>query len=338
MVKTLITMVMALLACPVVSVQGYEIIDGQAQGTTYHISYQPAGITIAKPQIDSILKVIDHSLSLWEPSSLINTFNKASRNVRMDEHMSRVVRRAQEISKASHGSFDITVKPFMDAWGFGVKAGDKPVPTTMELSLVAGCVGTEKLHVKGTVLRKSSPCTQIDANGIAQGYSVDVIADWLESKGVTDYLVELGGEIRVRGVNPKGKPWTIGVEAAATDKEDEPGMSATLQPGSGGITTAGNYRKYIESGGKRFSHIMDPRTGMPVSNGIVSVTVRAATAMDADAWDDALFVLGVDSSFDLLARHPEIQARFLLATADGRTKDTATAGFFESWRRGREQR
>lgn len=306
----------------------YVTLEGQAQGTTYHISYQPAGITIAKPQIDSLLKAIDHSLSLWEPSSLINTFNRTTKKVRMDEHMSRVVRRAQEISKASHGSFDITVKPFMDAWGFGVKAGDKPVPTTMELALVAGCVGSEKLHMRGTVLMKSSPCIQIDANGIAQGYSVDVIADWLESKGVTDYLVELGGEIRVRGINPKGIAWTIGVEAAAKDKEDEVGLSATVQPRYGGITTAGNYRKYVESGGKRFSHIMDPRTGMPVSNGIVSVTVRAATAMDADAWDDAFFVLGVDSSFQLLAKHPELQARFIIATTDGGTRDTATSGFF----------
>ena len=306
----------------------YEVINGQAQGTTYHITFQKGRSTVTKMQVDSVLQGIDRSLSLWVPNSLINTFNASGRLINMDSHMSTVVLRALEVAKSSGGTFDITVKPLVDAWGLGVKHGGGQIPSLGELARIKACVGSKFLSVRGRKLVKSRPCTQIDANGIAQGYSVDVLAGLLESKGIHDYLVELGGEIRVSGVNSKGVPWTIGVEAAASNANEDAGLSATLQPGSGGITTAGNYRKYVESGGKRFSHIIDPRSGRPVDNGIVSVTVRAATAMDADAWDDALMVLGVDSSFQLLASHPELQARFILATPDGRSRDTATAGFF----------
>ena len=244
--------------------------------------------------------------------------------------MAHVVRRALQVAKASSGAFDITVKPLVDAWGFGVKGSTATMPADDELKNILACVGSHQLRIKGHALIKRSPCTQIDLNGIAQGYSVDVLADLLESRGIKDYLVELGGEIRVRGSGPSGEPWTIGVEAAVKDKDDEAGLSAKIRPGSGGITTAGDYRKYVEHGGQRFSHVMDPRTGRPVNNGIVSVTVLASTAMDADAWDDALMVLGLDSSFALLASHPELEAHFIYVDRSGVVRDTASAGFFRT--------
>jgi thiamine biosynthesis lipoprotein len=329
MIKVLLAALLVLGAWSFPADSEYQTIQGQAQGTTYKIVYRTGQGALSKSQVDSVLRTIDRSLSLWEPTSLINTFNSNDREVTMDSHMSRVVSRALEVSGLTYGSFDITIKPFMDAWGLGVGGRQKTIPDADELIRTGQCVGFHLISIRGRRLIKKKPCTQIDANGIAQGYSVDVIASLLDGLGIRDYLVELGGEIRILGKNPNGKPWTIGVEAAAADKDEDSGLSATLQPGSGGITTAGNYRKYVESGGKRFSHIMDPRTGMPVSNGIVSVTVRASNAMDADAWDDALFVLGLDSSFQLLSQHPEIQARFLLANPDGSIRDTASTGFFQ---------
>lgn len=311
------------LALPDVS---YVSFSGTAQGTTYQVKYRKAVAEVTRSQVDSILLQIDRSLSLWQPHSLINRFNRSTHGIEMDDHMKSVVSRAMEIADSSQGTFDITVKRLVDAWGFGVKKGSS-FPSDKKLIDVLQCTGIPFLKVNGKKLYKSKKCVQIDCNGIAQGYSVDVIASFLEVHGIKDYLVELGGEIRILGLNQEGKPWKIGIESAISDLNGEHPVDIEFQPVSGGITTAGNYRKFRESGGHHFSHVIDPRTGRPVENGLISVTVMAINAMDADAWDDALMVLGLNKSFELLSRHPEIRAHFIYQDSKGIVRDTATAGF-----------
>jgi thiamine biosynthesis lipoprotein len=306
----------------------YSVITGTAQGTTYQVKFRAGSIPVSQAQVDSTLHTIDLSLSLWLKNSRINRFNGSIGPISVDMHMKKVVSRSMDIFRESGGTFDITVKPLVDAWGFGVK-GLGPLPEDSMIHAILPCVGGDKLKMQGKNLSKSSACVQIDCNGIAQGYSVDVLADFLEQQGIHDYLVELGGEIRVRGLNPQGKPWSVGIEdVQGKDDAGNLPVSVSLQPGEGGITTAGNYRKFIESEGHHYTHVIDPRTGYPVENGVISVTVRARTAMDADAWDDALMVLGIDSSFSLLRHHPELQARFIFKGSTGEPRDTATAGFY----------
>jgi thiamine biosynthesis lipoprotein len=304
-------------------------INGTAQGTTYHITYYATDSSISRWQIDSILKKIDTSLSVYNPQSLITRFNQSDTGIVMDNHFRAVLKKSLQTWQQTAGVFDITVSPLVQAWGFGPKKIDQ-LPDSATLKTLKTCVSSNNLYVQGNRLLKRKPCVQIDVNGIAQGYSVDVLAAFFEAHGINNYLVELGGEIRVKGrKQPGNEKMKIGIEAPG---EDDFGLSmmqkiVTLEQGA--ITTSGSYRKFYESEGKKITHIIDPRTAYPSQNELISVTVYASDAITADAFDNALMVMGLQKALQWVEKRKDLAAHFIYRTPSGAIADTASARFYK---------
>ncbi len=304
-------------------------IEGFAQGTSYHISYYTNKAIISSHSIDLKFSELDSSLSIYKPYSLINQFNNSEKGIEMDDHLYRVVQRSLKIWNESEGVFDISILPIVEAWGFGAKRHTNQ-PSDEVISKALLCSGSDKLHIKGRQLIKDIPCLKIDVNGIAQGYSVDVIADHIESQGIQNYLIEIGGEIRVKGrKQPGNQIMRIGIEQPSENKDDETTVQKIIEMKGGAITTSGNYRKYIQNGSKKLSHLMDPKTGRPIDNEMISVTVRTKDAMSADGYDNVLIGQGIEKAFAFLKKHKGLEAYFIYQDEKGAVRDTASAGFFK---------
>lgn len=303
-------------------------LSGNAQGTTFSITYYAADSLFTLGEADSILNNIDSSLSLYKPYSLINTFNSSDNGVVMDVHLQQVVKRSLQVHEKTSGAFDITVWPLVTTWGFGVKKIED-IPDSAGIDKLMPCIGSDKLVIDGNYLAKKIPCLQIDVNGIAQGYTVDVLAAFIESKGLANYLVELGGEIRVKGrKQPGNQQMKIGIESPGDDPFLPPVIKKIITVDNGAITTSGSYRKFYESGGRRFPHIIDPATGFTAQNELISVTVFAKDAITADAYDNALMVMGLHKALRFASARKEIEAMFIYRNGKGIISDTATAGFY----------
>jgi FAD:protein FMN transferase len=304
-------------------------INGTAQGTTYHITYYAPDTSVTRQQIDSILNKIDTSLSIYNPVSLITRFNNGDTGITMDSHFKTVLEKSLQTWQQTNGIFDITVEPLVQAWGFGpVKITELPDSATIQ-SLKA-CVSSSLLIRHGNKLLKRKPCVKIDVNGIAQGYSVDVLADFLEAHGIRNYLAEVGGEIRVKGrKQPGNEKMKIGIEAPGEDDFQLSMISKIIETDSGAITTSGSYRKFYESQGKRISHIIDPRTGYSSQNELISVTVYANDAITADAFDNALMVMGLHRALQFVEKRKDLAAHFIYRTPSGTINDTASSRFYK---------
>jgi len=305
------------------------IINGAAQGTTYRIIYFASDSIIKKSQFDSILNNIDYSLSIYKPYSLISKFNQSKKGINIDQHFVNVVHASLDTYKSTNGIFDITVEPLVEAWGFAAKHITE-IPDSAKINELRKCIGSNYLVLKKNYLQKLKPCVKIDVNGIAQGYSVDVIASFIEQQGINNYLVELGGEIMVKGKKlPGNEKMKVGIESP-NDEELESGiMQQVIELDSGAITTSGNYRKYYESNGKKISHLIDPRTGYSIQNEMISATVYAKDATTADAFDNALMVMGLDSALHFAEARKDIGAYFIYKKNDGSIGDTATTKFYK---------
>lgn len=301
-------------------------ITGSAQGTTYSIIYYAGDSVITKSQIDSILNKLDSSFSLYKPYSLISRFNASQKGIRVDKHFINVLQKSFEAYKETNGLFDITVQPLVQAWGFGTKKIDS-LPGKQYVSSLVKCVGSNMLELNGDFLSKKKPCVKIDLNGIAQGYSVDVMANFLESSQVTNYLVELGGEIRVKGKKqPSGEQMKIGIESPNAMDFKSLSIQRIVTTDSGAITTSGSYRKFYENKGRKITHIIDPKTGYPVQNELISVTVYARDAITADAYDNALMLMGLKKAMAFIEQKRELAAYFIYRK-NGKIVDTASTRF-----------
>ncbi|WP_395807158.1 FAD:protein FMN transferase [Daejeonella sp.] len=304
-------------------------IEGFAQGTSYQITYYTESAIISSSSINQLFSELDSSLSIYKPYSLINQFNNSANGLIMDDHLFKVVLRSMKIWKESEGVFDISILPIVEAWGFGAKKHSIE-PSNTEIAKALSCSGSDKIRIEGKQLIKTIPCLKIDVNGIAQGYSVDVIAKHLESKGVQNYLIEIGGEIRVKGrKQPGNQLMRIGIEQPAEMRINEPIIQKVIELQGGAITTSGNYRKFIQNGSKKLSHLIDPKTGRPIENKMISVTVKTKDAMSADGYDNVLIGLGIEKSFDFLKKHRGLEAYFIYQDDHGVVRDTASAGFFK---------
>ena len=225
-------------------------LSGHAQGTTWNITYYSDDTLMSYREIDSIFNSIDSSLSIYKPYSLISKFNNSAHGVKTDRHLNHVVKMSLKISRETKGLSDITVAPLVEAWGFGVKES-RAIPDQRKIKKILPCVGYDKLTITRDSLVKLKPCVRIDVNGIAQGYTVDIIADYLASRHINNYIVEVGGELRVNGTKqPGGTPFKVGIESPSGDDFNAPPMQKIIVIDSGAITTSGNYRKYHESKGK----------------------------------------------------------------------------------------
>lgn len=304
-------------------------LEGFAQGTSYQISYYATDAVISSKAINTIFAELDSSLSIYKPYSLISQFNNSEKGIEMDHHLFKVVHKSLKIWKESDGAFDISILPIVETWGFGTKKHSY-IPTDEAIKKAIACSGSDKIHIEEQKLVKDIPCLKIDVNGIAQGYSVDVIANYMESQGVQNYLVEIGGEISVKGRKyPGGKLMQIGIEQPSENSLEGPVIQKVLPLSDGSITTSGNYRKFIQNGSKKLSHLMDPKTGRPIDNEMISVTVRTKDAMSADGYDNVLIGLGIVKAFAFLKKHKGIEAYFIYQKEDGSVADTASAGFFK---------
>ncbi len=303
----------------------YEI-GGFAQGTTYAITYYANEAMVQKSSIDSVLAVIDSSMSLYKPYSLINKINGADKSVRIeDRHFLRVLKRSFDLYRISDGLFDITVGPLVQLWGFGVEAQNQ-FPDSAAVNRIRDCVGMDKIKLRGRRLIKL-PCVKLDMNGIAQGYSVDVLADYLEGRGVTHYLVELGGELRVKGPKPDGSPFRVGIERPRQVEGEGTAINDVVEIQEGAITTAGSYRKFLQDGDRRISHHIDPKSGYPSATGVISATIYSKDAMTADGIDNVMMAMPVTDAIALVNRLSGIEAFIVYKDELGAVRDTMSTGF-----------
>ena len=328
LVSFLITLYLWILLPFNLSPPGRYDITGYAQGTSYQISYYADASFVRKDEIDSLFSALDSSLSIYKPYSLINSFNSAQRGVRSDLHLKKVISKALEISEDTKGAFDVTIYPLVDAWGFGATPHFE-VPDASAIAAHLSCMRSNKIFILEDSIAKSAPCIKLDVNGIAQGYSVDFIAHYLEGAGIKNYLVEVGGEIRVGGTKqPSGDPFVIGLESPPLKHEGTGSIGKKVALRSGALTTSGNYRRFREQGGKSITPLIDPQTGHPTESDIISVTVMANDAMTADGYDNAFMVMGVEKSLQFLNSREDLEAYFIYKKSNGSIADTASTGFY----------
>lgn len=302
-------------------------LSGHAQGTTWNITYFSKDSTILQHSIDSIFNSIDSSLSIYKPYSVITRFNNSETGGEIDHHLKSIVMLSRLFTFETEGLSDITVGPLTQAWGFGAKKPDS-APGEQQITQLRECVGLDNIVLRNNFLEKMKPCVKLDVNGIAQGYTVDVIGRYLETKGVQDYLVEVGGELRTKGLKqPGNRPFQVGIEAPSDDEFELTPMQQIISLKNGALTTSGNYRKYFENKGKRYSHIIDPRSGMSVDNEMISATVFAQDATTADALDNALMLMGVENGLQYVEKTEKIAAFFIYKDAEGKIRDTASSRF-----------
>jgi len=302
-------------------------LSGHAQGTTWHITYYNNDSTVLSSQIDSILDKLDSSLSLYKPYSLINQFNQDKHGILMDSHLKAVVQASLDTWQQTDGLFDITILPLVEAWGFSAHKPDT-YPDSTRIRNILPCIGSGQLSIKEDSLIKTNSCTRIDPDGIAQGYSVDVLAAFLEQNHITNYLVELGGELRVKGhKQPSGERMRVGIEMPDESDLDGQVIERVISFDSGAVTTSGNYRAFHEHGGKKFSHTINPHTGFPSDNELISVTVFARQAITADAYDNVLMLMGLEKAMQFVAGRNDLAAFFIYRNKEGAIVSATSKSF-----------
>jgi thiamine biosynthesis lipoprotein len=302
-------------------------LSGATMGTTYHVkvAWRDEAPAVEEASVAATLRgcldEVDARMSTYRADSELSRFNahSALTPVPASAPLLAVVAEAQRVSALSDGAFDVTVGPLVDAWGFGPATRSPSPPSPEVIAGLRAYVGHEKLHIDpgdpaSAALRKDHPSLRVDLSAIAKGYAVDLCADRLDALGLKDYMIEVGGEVRVRGLNPKGDPWRIGIERPGADPA-QPVQRVISLPNLA-LATSGDYRNYYEHDGQRLSHTIDPRTGAPITHRLASVSVLAPLCMTADALATALNVLGPDAGFDLAQRH-HIPALFLIRTDHG---------------------
>lgn len=321
-ILTVAGLLISLAAC--VSREQQEVkFWGEAQGSTYSILYIDEELRNFQDSVELILQKVDQSMSTWIPTSLISRLN-AGEIIVPDKYFKQVLQRSHEVHNETNGVFDLTVAPILNAWGMGNKEGfDQPDPTVLDsLRLL---IGMDQLLMVGNSLQLGKPGMQIDFNAIAQGYTVDLIAEFLEAQGVYDYMVEVGGEIRTNGYNKQDKPWRIGIDKPVDDPEGRP-LQVILKLDGQALATSGSYRKFRMKNGVRYSHAIDPRNGQPVQHSLLSVTVISDDCMTADAYATAFLIMGVDDSMAFL-EDKNMEAYFISDDGTGNLTTAMTPGF-----------
>lgn len=316
--KYLYTLCIAVLvtACGTTPKENIYYIKGEAQGTTYSITYI-AKAPVEKTAIDSILQVIDLSMSTYIDNSLISKINRGE-NLPIDPHFEKVFSASFDIYWQSKGAFDPSIGQLINAWGFGKKENHTP-PTQKQIDSLLALTGMDKLHYidtpRGAFIKKDNPNIQLNFNAIAQGYTSDVIAEYFLSKQISNFIVEVGGELVIHGRNTlKNKPWRIGIDNPLQKPDEDREIVATVELTDCGLATSGNYRKLWTDSltGQKYVHTINPKTGRPQPSNLLSATVIAPSAMLADGYATTLMALGgIEKAKDFLAQHKELKAVLL---------------------------
>lgn len=294
----------------------YMKISGFAQGTTYHITYENTTGVDYSQAIDSILKAFNKSCSIYDSTSIISRINNNDPTVEADDWFIDVFNKSVEVNATSGGAFDITVGPVVNAWGFG----STPVMRhdTAYIDSLLQFVGMEKVKLEKRKIIKKYPGVKLDVNALAQGYSTDVVCDFFKSKGIRNYLVEIGGEVRGKGTNAKNNYWHVGIDKPSEDNS-APGekLQAIIELNNKSLSTSGNYRAFWVENGVKYSHEIDPKTGFPARNTLLSSSVICDDCITADAYATAFMVLGVDKSKELLHKLPGVDVYFVYTNSKG---------------------
>lgn len=292
---------------------------GFIHGTIYHITYESNDDRDIKQEIEKCMHNFDKSLSTYDPNSIISKVNQNDTSVVLDYHFKTVFNKAVEVSKKTDGAFDMTVAPLVNAWGFGFKKMNN-IDSTLIDSLLQ-YVGYEKIKLIGNKIIKQNPNIMLDPNAIAKGYSVDVVCDFLDGKGIKNYLVEIGGEVRAKGVNDEDETWKIGIDKPIDDSTlSSRALEDIVYLKNQAIATSGNYRQFYIKNGIKYSHTIDPKTGFPVFHSLLSTSVFTKDCMTADAYATAFMVMGLKKSIKIVKNDPKLEAYFIYSNKKGEMK------------------
>ena len=318
-------LILTFISCGANTPGPYRKIAGFTQGTTFHITYEDMANKDLSGNVDSIFRAFDLTFSEYIPNSIVSRINQNDSTVLLDDMFIEVYNKSVEINKETDGAFDLTVGPLVNAWGFGpekkVKIDSSRIDSLLQY------VGMEKIRLEGRKLVKKLPGIKIDVNSIAQGYCVDVVYRYFESLGIKNFMVEIGGEVRTKGKNPMADFWRIGVDKPVEGNNVAgENLQTIILLDNQAVTTSGNYRKYFEENGQKFSHIIDPHTGYPYKNNLLSVTVIAKDGLTADGYDTPLMVFGLEGARRFLKQHPELQGYMIYSDKTGQFKVEYTKG------------
>ena len=307
-------------------------MTGQTMGTSFSIkaSVLPDGVNADQLSLDvkELLELVNDQMSTYRPYSELSIINNSD-SVEwqpVSEALFSVLAEAKRISDLTEGAFDVTVGPLVNLWGFGPDPLSFEAPSNDRILLAMQRIGYRhlKLRTEPMSIKKNHPDLYLDLSAIAKGYGVDQVGLLLEKRGIRDYLVEIGGELRLRGRKPDGNAWRIAIEKPSSEQRM---IQKIVSITDTSVATSGDYRNFFEAEGVRFSHTIDPRTGRPINHNLVSVTVLSDTAMEADAWATAFMVLGAEEGLRL-AEQQHIPVLFINKTEQGFT-ETSTSAFID---------
>jgi len=304
----------------------YTKLAGFTQGTNYHITYQDKRYRNFDKDIKKIFSDIDAALSVFNPNSIVSRFNKQDNPVEVDEHFRFMFEEAKRLNKKSNGAFDVTVGPLVQAWGFGTDKQPEKIDSLLIDSLLK-ISGMHHINIADNKVIKKKKGVQLNFNAIAKGYTVDVIADFFDKKKINNYLIEIGGEVRVKGKNPKKMLWRIGVDKPE-DGNKIPGsaLSAIIRLNNKALATSGNYRNYYVKDGIKFAHTINPETGYPVQHQLLSTTIVTDKCAVADAFATACMVKGLDESIEMVENDRQIEGFFIFNDKNGKFRIYVTNG------------
>ncbi len=316
-----------------VAVNHSVTIDGETMGTTYHIEYLDSTGKNCQHGVDSVLSVVNKLMSTFDNYSVISNLNQPYPTFTVNKLFLAVFNKAKEVYENTEGAYDPTVMPLVNAWGFGI-IENKEVPDQEMIDSLLGHVGFEKVTIKETdykefmmyFLEKSDVDVQMDFSGIAKGYAVDVISIFLRRQGYNDHMVEIGGEIRAEGLNGKGEVWRIGIDRPIENITSSRELQGIISLDNLAVATSGNYRNFYEKEGKKYAHIINPKTGYPELSSLLSVSVISVSCMTADAYATAFMVMGLERSIDFVESDPSLDAYFIYEDEAGNIKTKYSSG------------
>jgi thiamine biosynthesis lipoprotein len=291
-------------------------LTGFTMGTSYHVAYFDINKRDFKDDIDSILSLVNKSISNYDTCSEITLFNNSKSGITFQSaYLYPIFKTAYKTFTDSHGAFDPTVMPLVNAWGFGPKKLSKP--SAVQIDSIMRFVGFEKISLTRNGILKKDPRVQLDFGGIGQGFGADVVADFLRANNIENFLVEIGGEGMAVGENiAEHRAWQIGILDPNSTRENQ-FFKAYVSITNRSFTTSGNYFNYREIDGKKYGHTLDPKTGYPVQHELLSVSLFSDDCTTADAWATALMVMGLQEAITALKNLPDIDALLIYSTPSG---------------------
>jgi len=283
-------------------------LEGATMGTYYQVKYvldakQQSDSKLSEQalqiQIDKRLELVNDQMSTYRPNSELSRFNQSENSLTVSDDTRYVIEASLKLFEQSNGAFDVTVGPLVNLWGFGPDKRANKIPSAALIAEKKEIIGSQYLSVNGNLLTKAIPELYVDLSAIAKGYGVDVIAEYLQEIGINNFLVDIGGELRLQGLKPNNKAWTLAIVRPVEGQN----VQRVIKIGDNAIATSGDYRNYFEADGIRYSHTIDPKTGKPISHRLVSVTVIDQSSMLADALATAITVLGPEDGLKFAQAH-----------------------------------